>query len=447
MKIAFCITCKGRAQHLKRTLPQNLSDNADYPNCVFVVVDYGSTDDLREWMGQYKDDERVAYYHYPDATTFKMSHAKNMAHRCGLLEGADILVSLDADNFTGQGFATYIAEQFRADPSGKTFMWALMIKGVLPRGINGRIVVSRQAFMNVGGYDEKFEAWSGEDKDFNLRLTRLGYKGISIDPRYLNAIPHNDKMRFREYRNNGQCDYYDQPEDWYISETTVVNWGRFGCGTVYRNFEIEAIELKPLPTRIFGIGMHKTATTSLHLAMKHLGFDSAHWRSAHWAKAIWTEMKAWGRSNTLENSYHLCDLPIPVLFREIDQAYPGSKFILTTLDEEMWVKAAECHWSPRNKFRSAWDSDPFSHKIHQIIYGQRHFDREVFLARYRRHNAEVLEYFRYRSDDLLLMPMNQGAGWKELCGFVGSPVPAMPYPHGNPDAAPANRHWIHAGDL
>jgi hypothetical protein len=241
-------------------------------------------------------------------------------------------------------------------------------------------------------------------------------------------------MRFKEYPHR-LMESYDEPVDEWLmsSDVTIANYGKIGCGTVYRNFSAEAIELAPLPTRIFGIGMHKTATTSLHLAMKILNFDSAHWTSAHWAKAIWLEMKQWGRSNTLERSYHLCDLPIPILFRELDKGYPNSKFILTMLDEEVWVEAARIHWSPRNRFRAGWDSDPFSHQIHQAIYGQRHFEREVFLARYRQHNAEVLEYFKDRPNDLLVMRMSSGAGWAQLCPFVGKPVPNVPYPHGNPN--------------
>ena len=439
-RIAFCITCKGRTQHLKETLPKNIADNASYPDCVFIVLAYACTTEFNE-LDQYMienhwrdlDSGKVVYYRFPDPGLFKMAHAKNMAHRCGMREGGSILVNLDADNFTGSDFAAYVASQFEDEPG--CFLWAKMIKGVLPRGINGRIAVTKHAFLNAGGYDEQFDTWSHDDKDFNMRLRRLGYQGRQIHPRFLNAVRHNDKMRFKEYPHR-LVESYDEPVEWLMtSDVTIANWGKIGCGTVSKVglFSQETIELKPIPTRIFGIGMHKTATTSLHLAMKILNFDSAHWNSAHWAKAIWTEMKTWGRSLTVEKSYHLCDLPIPLLFRELDKAYPGSKFIHTMLDEEVWVKAAEIHWSPRNRFRASWDSDPFSHRIHQEVYGQRHFDREVFLARYRQHNAEVLDYFKDRPQDLLVMNMSAGAGWPELCGFVGKPVPDVPYPHGNKD--------------
>ena len=439
MRIAFCTTCRGRVQHLKETLPKNILDNADYENAVFVVVGYGDGEGLEEFMRspeimKHIQSGRVVYYNFPEPKKFEMGRAKNIAHRCGMLEGASILVNLDADNFTTPGFAQYIVDQYEEDPN--CFLWARMIKGVLPRGINGRIVCTRHQFLNAGGYDEKFDSWGHDDKDYNLRLRRLGYNGRQIHPRFLDAVRHCDKMRFKEYPHR-LVESYDEPTEWLMeSDVTIANYGRIGCGTVYRNFSTEAIELNPLPTRIFGIGMHKTATTSLHLAMKLLNFDSAHWISAHWAKAIWLEMNQWGKSNTLEKSYHLCDLPIPMLFRELDKGYPGSKFILTTLDDEVWVEAARIHWSPKNRFRAAWDSDPFSHQVHQALYGIRHFDRDVFLARYRKHNAEVREYFKDRPEDLLEMPMSLGdsnAHWTALCSFVDRPIPSVSYPHGNPN--------------
>ena len=50
------------------------------------------------------------------------------------------------------------------------------------------------------------------------------------------------------------------------------------------------------------------------------------------------------------------------------------------------------------------------------------------MARFRRHNAEVLEYFKNRPDDLLVMDMDAGAGWPQLCGFLKKSIPGVPYP-------------------
>jgi Sulfotransferase domain/N-terminal domain of galactosyltransferase len=430
-RIAFCTTCKGRAQHIKQTLPRNLVDNQSYHNCVFVLVDYASPDDLAEYVQLTKSSDlqsgRLVYYRYPKPGPFRMAHAKNLAHRLGILEGADILVNLDADNFTERGFAGYVAEQFKG--GGNVFLWSRMVKDGperTDRGISGRIAVTCEQFLNAGGYDEKFETWSPDDKDFNLRLQRLGYEAREIDRQYLEAVLHNDKMRFREYPHaaSGGEDF----EAVAHLRTTVANFGEFGCGVVYRNFGRDPIEMGVLPTRVFGIGMHKTGTTSLHTALTQLGFHSAHWPSAHWAKAVWNEMTTAGRSPTLERYYAVCDLPIPILFRELDRAYPGSKFILTTRSQERWIASVENHWSlEHNRFRANWDHDPFTNKAHKLLYGQKGFNRDLFLARYRRHNTEVLEHFEDRPDDLLVLDM-ESAGWPELCAFLKLQIPTEPYP-------------------
>jgi hypothetical protein len=434
-RIAFCTTVKGRAQHLKLTLPKNLADNAAYENLVFVVLNYNSQDDLLQYLAAEHsaaiESGRLVVYSFFEAEKFCMAHAKNMAHRCGILEGAEILVNVDADNYTGLGFADYVAEKFEQE---NIFLWARMVKDGpdrLPRGISGRIAITAKAFLLAGGYDEKYETWGPDDKDFNLRLRNLGFERVEIDRCYLASVPHNEKMRFKEYPHIYSNPDYDTAFEIDCStEITIANFGRFGCGVVIR-FEIEwkRIELGPLPTRIFGIGMHKTATTSLHFAFQALGYDSAHWLSTQWVRQIWREMNWFGRSKTLEGHHALCDLPIPLLFRLLDGAYPGSKFVLTIRREDLWLKSVADHWNPAtNPFRAGWDSDAFSHRMHELVYGRRDFDAPTMLARYRKHNADVLAYFKNRPQDLCVMQMDEGAGWPELCGFLGRPIPATPYP-------------------
>jgi|SRR5215472_4293571 len=435
-RVVFCTTCKNRTQHLKVTLPQNLVDNS---HAVFVVLNYNTDDDLIEYIdGEYRaliDEGRLVLYSHLDTPKFRMAHAKNMAHRLGIREGGDILVNVDADNFAGAGFDEYIRRQFARYGSG-IFMSARMIKGVMVRGINGRIAVTKEAFLRSGGYDEvKFNGgWSSEDKDFNLRLRQLGYQDVEIAPFYLNGVPHNDKVRFREYPHMAAIagDLEITPQ----TVTKVANNGAFGCGTVFRNHDLDSpIIIEPLSRRprVFGIGMHKTATTSLHIALQKLGYESWHWSSAHVAKAIWREMNEGDRSPTMEQYDALCDLPIPLLYRKLDEAYPGSKFILTLRDERKWLEAVMRHFSVAfNKWRAGWDNDPFTNIVHQKLYKRTDFEPDVFLERYQRHNAEVLEFFKNRSQDLLVMKMDQGAGWKELCGFLGHEAPAdINYPFVN----------------
>ena len=108
-RIAFCTSCMNRLKHLQQTLPKNLADNHDYSNALFVVLDYGDAQGIAQWiegnLGRELETGNIVYYRFPDPKHFHMAHAKNMAHRCGLMENADVLVNLDADNFTGPGFA------------------------------------------------------------------------------------------------------------------------------------------------------------------------------------------------------------------------------------------------------------------------------------------------------------------------------------------------------
>ena len=427
-KIAFCTTCKGRVQHLQKTLPQNLKDNEGYPDLVFVVLDYGDPW-LKDFLQAHHEKDlascRLVVYSFKTDGPFRMAHAKNLAHRAGILEAADVLVNLDADNFTGPGFAQYLAGQLQR-PNVFCSPGAIKGKGKKLRGCGGRIAVTKPAFLNAGGYDEKYGTWASDDKDFVGRLKRLGYEGVEIDLQYLQSIPHGDGLRFKEYPHIRETAGSDELEI-DASTATVANYGELGCGLVIRNWQ-EEINLQPVPTRIFGVGLHKTATNSLNAALNLLGYDSVHWRSPKLAKAIWWEMKSQGRSLEVERHYATSDLPIALLYKELDHAYPGSKFILTLRDEEKWLASVQNHWSyERNPWRKSWDGDCFTHRVHGMFYGATEPTTEAFLATYRGHSRDVLAYFKGRKD-LLVMDMDQGAGWRELCGFLGNKVPNVPYP-------------------
>ena len=467
MRIAFCTTCKGRLAHLSQTLPKNLADNADYRDCVFVVLDFNDQEGLADYIHrQHKADlasGKLVYFRNNEHPRFRMALAKNMAARCGIMEGGDILVTLDSDNLTGPGFAAYIAHQFKADPD-LSFLSpdfaALPPRGQrfnahnpmrLGRGFAGRLAIRAQDFVKVGGYDNAFETWRGEDLCIIARLNRLGLKKAAIDPIYLNALAHGSEVRFKEYPDAARFENDDIYEVLERSHDTVVNYGDIGLGTVFRNSETKQAKLtrlltkvfrgrsakaedKPIkfdrmPTRIFGIGLQRTGTSSLHEAFQSMGFDSAHWESAEWARTIWWEMNKWGRSATLERSYALCDNPIPQLYQKLDAAYPGSKFILTVRDEDEWLRSVDKFWTyEHNPQRWVWDGDGFSHKIHSVTYGQATFDADVFRAAYRRHNAEVVAYFSGRSD-LLVLDIKPSTSMDELCRFLGASQTGQKFPH------------------
>jgi len=52
---------------------------------------------------------------------------------------------------------------------------------------------------------------------------------------------------------------------------------------------------------------------------------------------------------------------------------------------------------------------------------------------YRKHNATVLEYFKDRPSDLLVLNMETPSmsKWRELCHFFSKPIPAISFPQEN----------------
>jgi len=453
-RIAFCTTCRGRVQHLRQTLPKNIADNADYENCVFVVLLYASGTEAKQYLRANHSADiasgRLVVYSYEDGGhAFKMALSKNIAMRCGILEGAEILITQDADNFTGASFAHFVAASFR-EPGivpgifmcpNYQHIKSLPHGALRPvRGYAGRLAVWTSTFVKMGGYDEIYDVWGSEDIDMCFRLQKSGYAMRYIENAYLHGINHSAEVRFKEYPHAQVYENENQVDIIRARTDTVVNHGRFGLGTVYRNFTPKPITLGPIPTRIFGIGMQKSATTSLHEAFKILGFDSLHWGQGE-APLIWQEMNALRRSPTLEKWYALSDMPIPLLYRQLDEDYPGSKFILTVRDEVDWLASVKKLWSyDHNPTRKLWDVYPISNQLHTALYGTKDFDALIFLERYRRHNAEVREYFKDRPQDLLVMNMDRGGEWRALCAFLGKPVPKVAYPRANRSAQVTGIH-------
>jgi hypothetical protein len=105
-------------------------------------------------------------------------------------------------------------------------------------------------------------------------------------------------------------------------------------------------------------------------------------------------------------------------FRHLDQAYPGSKFVLTVRPLDGWLRSREEHVR-RNlanpNYRGQW----------------RVVDREAWTHRYHAHIADTRHHFAGRPQDLLIIDIPSGDGWNPLCRFLGMPVPDQPFPWGN----------------
>jgi len=169
--------------------------------------------------------------------------------------------------------------------------------------------------------------------------------------------------------------------------------------------------------KIFGIGISRTGTSSLTVALAHLGIAVIHWPAA---MADFSRFRG------------ATDITVACRFRELDQIFPDSLFIYTERDVESWLPSVSAHYA--TFANSPTPPDPaqaFRLEAEIRIYGKLKPTASDFPTAYRRHQKQVLEYFHSRTDRLLRMNLGHDDGWPQLCNFLCVPVPEITFPHLN----------------
>ncbi len=189
------VTCKGRLDFLKRTVPTFVDQRA----ATYCLVDYLCPQASGDWLeAQYRGRPDVAVVRVPGRERFHKTHANNRGAAHALELGASHLMFADADTLFADGslarFAALLAPGH------------FLIAGRTPddrtvRSLTGFIVLSADDFVRSGGYDETFEGWGAEDIEFRLRLFfELNLVPIEVPYGLLEALGHDDGLRTAYYR-------------------------------------------------------------------------------------------------------------------------------------------------------------------------------------------------------------------------------------------------------
>lgn len=194
-----------------------------------------------------------------------------------------------------------------------------------------------------------------------------------------------------------------------------------------------------MPLNIIGAGVGRTGTYSLKLALNQLGLGPCHHmeevlRNMPSQVPLWSSA-ANGRPDweAIYSGYpSAVDWPTAGFFRELIQAYPSAKFILTHRSPESWV-------------------DSFSTTIYKLLAGKDQLPPEVHdwlrmaeavitktgfppgLSRAQLMDAFVAHNEAVKAtipaDQLLVFEAKEG--WEPLCAFLGAPAPDGPFPRTN----------------
>jgi 3'-phosphoadenosine 5'-phosphosulfate (PAPS) 3'-phosphatase len=191
-----------------------------------------------------------------------------------------------------------------------------------------------------------------------------------------------------------------------------------------------------MASKIFGIGLSKTGTTSLANALQLLGYKTKdNMGVVKYAKGDLSSVDL----DVTDANDALTDTPIPSFYRELDARYPGSKFILTVRESEGWLKSCKKQFTQRFAGVQA-----AAHKqLFTDLYGTDVFDSERFASGYARFVDGVREYFKDLARDLLIINVAAGEGWDKLCPFLEQPAPDVPFPKANVTQV----RWMHIDDI
>jgi len=193
--------------------------------------------------------------------------------------------------------------------------------------------------------------------------------------------------------------------------------------------------------KIIGAGFGRTGTHSLKLALEQLGFapcyhmvevfthpgHSERWEAA--ARGAPTDWRAF-----LGDYKAGVDWPVCHFWRELSEAFPDAKILLTERDAESWYKSISDTIFDFMSRGTAGQTDPLrlaQMSMGKLIVGDQTFgnryDKQHVIDVYRHHNETVKR--EAPKDRLLVYDVPQG--WKPLCDFLGVPVPATPFPKVN----------------
>lgn len=166
-------------------------------------------------------------------------------------------------------------------------------------------------------------------------------------------------------------------------------------------------------TKVFGIGLSRTGTTSLTLALMNLGY-----KSKHYPKALEIMEEA-------EKHDALTDISVIPAYKDLARKYPDAKFILTVREIGEWLVSCEAHWEKKNR-----NIHSMSNFVRRAVYRTADFDPGLFTYAYSAHIKDVTEFFsRGQKDRLLIMDVCAGDGYKELCSFLGHDIIKKKFPH------------------
>ncbi len=194
MLLSYCFTCHKRTDDLLAVMPSVVVAANQSPPVEIIIVDYGNQEPLEPLLEQFHDQLKsgntIHIKTYRKRNYYHMGHARNLSLRAAT--GEYVIISA-SDVIPKPNFFSTVRECLAQ--TGAVFLRSKTT------GYVGLLTCRRDVMMELGGYDERFEFYGPEDKDFLHRLERrgaqLGYYDLDA---IIGMIRTSDQDKTANYR-------------------------------------------------------------------------------------------------------------------------------------------------------------------------------------------------------------------------------------------------------
>jgi hypothetical protein len=199
--------------------------------------------------------------------------------------------------------------------------------------------------------------------------------------------------------------------------------------------------------KVFCVGRGKTGTTSMAEVFNILGFKVGDQAEAElliddWAQRDFRRIIKYCRT---ADAFQDIPFSLDYTFQALDMNFPGSRFILTIRENsEVWYQSGiRFHTKIVNKGRLPtpdelkefpyrypgwiWHTMSLTYGIDETTL----YDKKLYIESYEAHNQTVLNYFKHRPNDLLVITISEPDAMEKICNFLNVPFTNQSMPHLN----------------
>lgn len=203
--------------------------------------------------------------------------------------------------------------------------------------------------------------------------------------------------------------------------------------------------------KVLALGLGRTGTASLRDALKILGYtDTYHMMSASvenppdclcWQDAFAAKYEGrgtFGRKQwdaLLGHCQAVCDWPAVAFSKELVEAYPEAKVIITTRDVDSWHKSVlkTVNWRANDPELKTLANFDWSAGLYQPMLAN--FWKYFFYNDFENRGKERFDDYYNEIRELVpageLLEYRVSSGWRPLCEYLEVPIPDVEFPRSN----------------